>query len=84
MGIQNVCITLPMNKAPHGKEHLFHLRIINSTKIEHFVRRQGENYTILWLNFLRGNCYSTCKQCTKNKKPVFYNNIPPQIAIIAS
>ena len=39
MGIQNACITLPMNKAPHGKEHIFHIWIINSTKIEHFVCR---------------------------------------------
>ena len=24
-GHQNACITLPMNQAPHGKEHLFHI-----------------------------------------------------------
>ena len=46
MGVQNACITLPMNTAPHGKEHLFHIWFINSTKIEHFVCRQVENNTI--------------------------------------
>jgi hypothetical protein len=25
MGVQNACITLPMNEAPHGKELLFHV-----------------------------------------------------------